>query len=68
MVDNRDQAGRSVTHNNYIEGRCPREEDTSLQITALGHSLNVVNVGLSVSAGHFHGNVYEQSGGKKLRV
>lgn len=58
----------SDRQSNDTEGMCAREEGVTVHITSLGHSSNTVNIGVSVNATGFTGDVYIQGDGRRVSV
>ena len=70
MTDSRGKTDTTASNrtSNYNEGIRDREEDANIHITSLGHSSNVVNIGVSVNATDFAGDVYINGGKKRLSI
>lgn len=67
MTDTRKQADKTATDFNNDQNNRARRQAESPTITSLAHRSNLVHIGTSRDAYHFHGDVYIGGGGKKVK-
>ncbi len=67
MADTRGQADDTATNENNGRQRS-RDEGQRSQVTSVGHTSNVINVGVSINARDFAGAVFVQGNSNRLKI